>query len=480
MLLVPLAGFGNNLTIDSLELTGPDRIRFRVSWENSWNYTDSLAPFNRDGAWLFCKGRSADDGNWRHLRISAAEWIGGPGADLRVAGTGTGVMALPAGRGDGDFTGAVVELRLETASLMEGYTALRVFGIEMVEVPEGPFYAGDSASNNTFVTAGGRLPYRVASEAAVPCGPEAGKLWSAGDFTPQGNAPAAFPKGYAAFYTMKYEISQAQYAAFLNTLSSGQVAANRLSTLVEAPCFGSDHITGERNYLTEVDGVFGCDANGNGILNEAGDGGDVACNFLSWSQLTAYLDWAGLRPMTELEYEKAGRGGEYPLPLGFAWGSDQAVNTLETTGLATAAEHCTNEVPAGHGLANFGYCLPSGPLRCGFAAFSATGRVPTGASYYGIMELSGNLWELCVVLTSAGLRFTGEHGDGELDASGREDAWNWLPGAGGHRGGAWNSGILPGFRDLAVSDRFFAFVNPDALIRGTSGGRGVISKTAFE
>ncbi len=37
--------------------------------------------------------------------------------------------------------------------------------------------------------------------------------------------PAAFPKGYAAFYIMKYEISQEQYVGFLNKLTQTQQTA---------------------------------------------------------------------------------------------------------------------------------------------------------------------------------------------------------------------------------------------------------------
>ena len=38
--------------------------------------------------------------------------------------------------------------------------------------------------------------------------------------------------------------------------------------------------------------VFGCDLNGNGVLNEATDGEWVAMSYLTWMDLCAYADWA--------------------------------------------------------------------------------------------------------------------------------------------------------------------------------------------
>ena len=47
--------------------------------------------------------------------------------------------------------------------------------------------------------------------------------------------------------------------------------------------------------------------------------------------LCTYLDWAGLRPMTELEYEKICRGPSAPVAGEYAWGS----TTIGTNALVT-------------------------------------------------------------------------------------------------------------------------------------------------
>ncbi|MCP4710634.1 MAG: hypothetical protein GY869_18575, partial [Planctomycetes bacterium] len=79
-----------------------------------------------------------------------------------------------------------------------------------------------------------------------------------------------------------------------------------------------------------------------------------------------------------------------------------------------------------------------------------------GAGYYGVMELSGNLWERPVTIgNAAGRGFTGLHGNGALDGIGEANAANW-PGTNasgpGFRGGSWADGAAY----LRVSDRGYA------------------------
>ena len=95
-------------------------------------------------------------------------------------------------------------------------------------------------------------------------------------------------------------------------------------------------------------------------------------------------------------------------------------------------------------------------MRVGIFAASAVNptRVETGGSYYGVMELSGNLYERVIGVGSPVNRaFTGLHGDGELLSSGNHNVTNWpavgSEGAHAYRGGSWTNPVPR----CAIADR---------------------------
>jgi hypothetical protein len=117
----------------------------------------------------------------------------------------------------------------------------------------------------------------------------------------------------------------------------------------------------------------------------------------------------------------------------------------------------------------------SGPLRKGcFAAlnYGQASRVNAGASYYGVMELGGNVTERCVAVTSsAGRSFTGIHGNGAVDSNGRADVTNWpsstTAAGSGFRGGSWSANSS----EARTSDRSRADT-VDTTRDSAYGGRG--------
>lgn len=481
--LLPLFCRGNNVQLNNLSLVDDNVLDCRISWENSWHYRDSITPFNHDAIWVFGKAKRIVDQQWESIPIKFSGVEVDAPLEAKVAFSQIGVMVRRAQNGEGAIFS---DLRVEAdmPDLAAVYSEVRLFAIEMVYVEEAAFFIGDSISNHSFITYGSDLPYEINSEQGITVGQTVGSLYTNDDYAPFDDIPSGYPKGYHAFYSMKYEISQQQYADFLNTLTPTQQQNRKINKSFQSLCFvEEDHIEGERNFIKKIGDVYGCDANGNNIFGDADDGQNVACNFLTWAHITAYLDWAGLRPMTELEFEKICRGPEASQPLELAWGNEQVVNTLQPNLSATEDEAVFDAIPPGFGIANYGYCLPSGPLRCGFAGKSTTTRAASGAAYYGAMEMSGNLWEWCVNVSEKGLAFDGEHGDGELTTNGDANAAHWEAVSGltaGLRGGGWNSGILSGFRDLAISDRFYIFFTGNNTATGTVGGRGVISNNMFE
>ena len=66
-----------------------------------------------------------------------------------------------------------------------------------------------------------------------------------------------------------------------------------------------------------------------------------------------------------------------------------------------------------------------------FATGTST-RVLAGATWYGIMDMSGNVWENSVACgNAAGRSFTALHGNGSLNAAGAADV-NFWPGINGN------------------------------------------------
>lgn len=450
----------NNIEVANVSLTGQDaaagttQIRFDLSWENSWRI--SVGPGNYDAAWVFAKYRV--NGNvWRHCTISAAGQVAAGGATVEPVDN-VGAFIYRSADGSGDVSYDNLELRWDYNA--DGVDAsavvdIQVFAIEMVYVPEESFSVGttifdqDSMANSFYTLTNTppfffRVPYEVNSEAAITVANAAGSLYyenqagsNGGDQL--GPIPAAFPKGFAAFYLMKYEVTQEQWVAFFNTLTDAQ-KGNLDVTEIK----GTDNIA-NRNAVSWADA-------GNATTSLP----NVPLNYVRSEWTLAYLDWSGLRPITELEYEKACRGPLPPVASELAWGNGNIFSEdYEISNSGDPNEVVTN---AGEGIGNMSYTLTSGnfngPARVGIFAASSTNstREETGGSYYGIMELSGNLYERCITVGNPeGRAFAGTHGDGTITASGTANVSSWpttFTGM-GYRGGSFANGSL----FVRVSDR---------------------------
>jgi hypothetical protein len=213
---------------------------------------------------------------------------------------------------------AVWDLTANKGITKDTKVSVRAFGIEMVFVPEGPFYLGSGGiepfhfyqyTDGTQHT----LPYRVTSAGAIPTGRQPGKLWARKGAQPEdgGEIPAAFPNGYEALYCMKFHITAAQYVGFLNALPREQ-ASERAKALQESwPPRPWPRERGAKPRPKDAPMRPGADGQpytaGRGYVG------------VSWADGAAFAAWAGLRPMTELEYEKACRG---PMEPGWDTGDD--------------------------------------------------------------------------------------------------------------------------------------------------------------
>ena len=259
---------------------------------------------------------------------------------------------------------------------------------------------------------------------------------------------------------MKGEISQSQWVSFFNTLTTTQKSARDVTA---ASGKNSDSLSFRNNVSW---------TSGDATLPDQGGGAtyaSVAMNYLSWADLAAYLDWAGLRPMSELEYERAARGPYRAVSGEYAWGS-----TSITGATGVINEGLPNEGPsaAANCVYNSGV---AGPMRVGAMAAGDATRIASGAGYYGAMDLSGNVMERCVTVGNSTGRSLNraKHGNGVLSSSGNGDVTTW-PGTNavgaGFRGGVWRGS---GVRER-LSDRFSAAISASGA-SWDNGGRGVRS-----
>lgn len=483
----------NNLRFGSAAQQGSS-ISLSIAWDNSWNKTQTGG--SSDAIWLFVKGKLAN-GAWEHISLSSNSFdhTYNEPLTLDAADDGKGVFIYPANQGV--FSVPFTSISVKVSSNLSSYVELKVYGIEMVYIPQSTFFLGDGASISSLASSQGN-PYLVSSEDAISNGTLTIKNPNSYFDPPvfSGTIPSNFPKGYKPFYIMKYEISQQQYVEFLNTLTYTQQQNRtwRLPNLLQGSFAMVNPNQADSTYrnaiVVETPGmqgissaVYAVNGNANQSFNEENDAQHRAANFLSWADLSAYLDWAALRPITEMEFEKACRGSNPSVAGEFAWGTPFIINANTANNDGTIFETVSEVSNGESGLANHGTVVAAegwglrGPLRGGFAANQATSRIGAGASYYGVMELSGNVWEMAIAANGDGLAFSGILGDGTLDSNGNanEDGWSIPTTASGVilRGGAWGSIVseVGAWRDLAVSDRYYSHVKPSSR-RNSLGGRG--------
>jgi formylglycine-generating enzyme required for sulfatase activity len=440
-------------------------VQFNLTWENSWRY--STVPSNWDAAWIFVKYR-VGSGPWLHAFLNNSGHNTGTGTVATIApglmntanafnattNPAMGAFIHRSGTGAGTFTQTGLQLRWNYGEngLADGDAVdIKVFAVEMVYVPSGSFQVGDGTTTSVqgqFRNGSTNTPLTISSENALTLGGTANGnlannnnagMATADDFnnTTTQTLPAAFPKGFNAFYCMKYEISQQQWIDFFNTLSDTQKTNRDLTGgTFNSTGKASDAVTNRNNISW---------TSGDATLND-GTFGNVACNFLSWMDGAAFADWAALRPMTELEFEKACRGTLTPVADEYAWG------TTTITGATGISNSGANNEVASNAGANAAFnnnASVQGPLRVGSFATASSTREQAGASHYGIMDLSGNVWERTVSVGNAtGRNFTAPiHGNGLLTNDGFCDNATW-PGfstdkvsgstGAGFRGGVWD------------------------------------------
>lgn len=449
------------------------KVKLTVSWNNSWRNEK-----NYDAAWLFLKYVSPayQQNSYRHAKLMASghrllvnHIAGSPNPVMETPPDAVGMFIYPSTK----YRGTVrwtIELALDTSILGDrnfnaGDRLINAYGIEMVQIPQGAFTLGEAdtvaawKNYSLFVSDGygrpGGLKKITVENESIKVGKEKGDLFYNAEVAiyqgdQRGIIPAEFPKGYQAFYVMKYEATQGQYAAFLNCISNS-------ASGTRANFGGRDYYVYRGTIRFENERYIAGSPN-------------RPCNFFSWDDACAYADWACVRPMTETEFEKASRGPLQPLAREYPWNTNNKNKLMRLV-------NKNDELVWLNDLKE--------------SELTENNRDQYGASFYWVMDLAGSLWERCITIgDSTGRAFKGTHGDGVLASYGFATNADWPKGstetAGfGFRGGGYyehnmqyggfnphspignrNFGAWPGgARSLAYGSRFVRTALPANIIQ---------------
>ena len=434
MLFSATSLFASNLRIAggkvSNFLAGATEISFTISQENTFStntYTCSTDTV-KDCAWIFVKySTNSEAGPWNHCTITGASAGDAAGATIQSVSDSKGAFIFSNGN-NRYWESNNVKVRWNYVT--DGFSVFpssgvkfRVMGIEMVYISTGPFTydAGGSANtyNSSYNNFGAGSQVIVGAITDVPTG-----------------CSTDWPNGYRAFYIAKYEVSQKQYADFLNTIDPNGTSGTTYydsARYNQAEYFLTRDISrpiGDRYYVT-------------------GGHDTLACNYTLWSDVIAYASWSGLRPMTEMEFERAARGcnnaNKYP------WGNTEPdISTLDIKSSSTYTTSFTCCLYFQNGSLGVSFADGPAPVGLYLSGLNISGlpqyRTPeqTGASPYGIADLGGNLREITITCPSL---TTPINGNGTLTVP---TSWPLSGAAGvGDRGGSWMDWIT----QMKVSDR---------------------------
>lgn len=523
--------YANNISIQKVAITDTNKtaktaaIRFNISWDNSWR--DEV---NWDAAWIFVKFRRPQDSVWRYRHMTLSQTGNSTGT-----GSTTMKFAIPDDRKGAFYYRSGIgsgNVKMDSVKLFWNYAAdsvavidsveVKVFATEMVYVPQGNFALGDGngkeKSSNSFQIKSAPYNFVTITDKWSPLvnimvnindnmiddatlHKDGIRISGLGGLDINNDKVADFPDfptGYRSFYSMKYPVTQGQYADMLNTLSLRDTLfqwGNPYGDSSRLKKINPRYKSALQNldpffYSTPNDlqrHTISLDSNESKYFVSRPDRafGRGQTNYYE-----AYSDWAALRPMTEMEYEKAARG---PLPPMFkayrqnynynsdttsswggfewAWGNDSTIARENNMGNFNSAFRTLTFSGAENGTEIFSnynvykrYLNPmmysttggdggSGPYRVGIFATDTSSRISSGATYYGIMDFSKNVTQYVVSVGSSRARSFSykKNGDGYLNYMGMSDQNEFYPQ--NNNGPIMGGGSLYNIKQSAISER---------------------------
>jgi formylglycine-generating enzyme required for sulfatase activity len=200
-----------------------------------------------------------------------------------------------------------------------------------------------------------------------------------------------------AFYIDETEVTNAQFAQFLNEQSNQEEGGVTWLDIGDEDCL-----------ITESGGQH----------QPRSGYSDHPVIEVSWHGARAYCQWAGKRLPTEAEWEKAARetdGRTYP------WGND----------FDCRKGNFDDEQEIDD------YVVPGGPNCDGYVRTAPVGSYPDGASPYGALDMAGNVWEWVADWYDSGYYAASPESNPEGPASGDYRVL---------RGGSWGYDVVASVR----------------------------------
>lgn len=493
----------NDITISNINLSNHNpanqtvEVSFDVTWNNSWRHPVSSGMPNWDAAWIFGRFSLRGENTWLPIVISAQGISTGSGtpsiAELKTYANddtrGIGMLVHRSEVGSGTFSQVGITFTWEYGNNRPDIADLdlleiRLFGIEMVYVPGGPFYLGS----------GGSTPSKVFYESGTNYEPF--RLSTLGTFTFGGteliyngysgsalSIPSGYPSGVYPFYLMKHELTQQMMVNYFNSDNTG-AGSDYNYNLVSG---GKDNVSNDPDFISRTLEQVGNDS----IYIYSAPLPNNPVGYANWSWVTGFSDWAGLRPYSELEFEKAARGwfppkyeDEYP------WGSNSIVTSSYT--VETLSTPFGYAISGGYsnvnsmGNAVYYSTIGTSPhnLRVGVFANDTSSRAQSSASMTGVLDLAGNVAEnVANIESSFDNSWVWVHGDGLLNTLNQANeswpGWNGTAWSGsnsngniaiGRRGGSAKDNA----QRLWTSDREYAKINSGGLV--STGSRAAVTR----
>ncbi len=353
----------NNASVSSVVLSSPTaagtmNVTFHIRSNNVINAVTPNGGAYNTADWVIVKFSTSAgaDWSWEHAKLTSGGSLEGGGATLTLASDNMGAfLNHTASASLWSSTVTLIWDYKASGALVKDSAIVKVFTIPMVKIPQGSFvYNAGGSIYSAFNNYGGPDQVTVGSVNDIP-----------------NNAAPGWPNGFSSFYIMRYPITQGLYTNFLNTIPDAQAEIQDPET------------TANGQTIVRYPG------NAYGAKYAAGEPARVM-NYLSNWDLWRFLSWAALRPITEMEYQKAARD-LFPDARTYPWGDDDPADDATTGTYAppneggTHKKHYANfrNVSGGNKVLNAGRYMSGDIYRT---------LAQTGAAPYGLADMSGQAY----------------------------------------------------------------------------------------